>query len=179
MSRIGKLPINVPTNVNIVLKNQDLKIIGQFGELECKLPDFLSIKQSSNILIITSNKIDRISNSLYGLFRTLIKNMIKGVSELFVITLLLQGVGYKGIIEKNKLILSLGYSHTVDFIIPENITVQIIKNTTIKLTSCNKQELGLFASKIRKWRIPEPYKGKGILYENEIIRRKVGKSGKK
>jgi len=179
MSRIGKLPINIPTNVNVLLKDQDLKITGPFGELECKLPDFISITQSSNILTITSSKIDRISNALHGLFRALIKNMVKGVSELFVITLLLQGVGYRGIIEKNTLILSLGYSHTIDFIIPENIKIQIIKNTTIKLTSCNKQELGLFASKIREWRIPEPYKGKGVRYENETVRRKAGKSGKK
>ena len=108
MSRIGKLPINIPTNVNVLLKDQDLKITGPFGELECKLPDFISITQSSNILTITSSKIDRISNALHGLFRALIKNMVKGVSELFVITLLLQGVGYRGIIEKNTLILSLG-----------------------------------------------------------------------
>jgi len=179
MSRIGKLPIIVPTNVSIKLENQNLKIAGPFGELEYKIPDFISIVESSNVLTIVSSKIDRTSDSLHGLSRALIKNMIKGVSELFVVTLLLQGVGYRGTIEKNKLILSLGYSHTINFDIPETIKVQVIKNTTIKLKGCNKQELGLFASKIRAWRVPEPYKGKGIRYENEIIRRKAGKSGKK
>ena len=179
MSRIGKLPISIPTNVSITLKNKDLKIVGPFGELESKIPNSISVIQSSNILTVVSDKVDSASNALHGLFRALIKNMVKGVSELFVVTLLLQGVGYRGVLEKNKLVLSLGYSHTIDFIVPETIKIQIIKNTTIKLTGCDKQELGLFASKIRAWRIPEPYKGKGIRYENEVIRRKAGKSGKK
>jgi large subunit ribosomal protein L6 len=179
MSRIGKLPISIPTNVSITLKNKNLKIVGQFGELERKIPDSISVEQSSNKLTVISSKADRTSNALHGLFRALIKNMVKGVSELFVITLLLQGVGYKGVVEKDKLALNLGYSHTINFIVPKTIKIQVIKNTTIKLTGCDKHELGLFASKIRAWRIPEPYKGKGIRYENEIIRRKAGKSGKK
>ena len=179
MSRIGKLPISIPTNVEITLKDQNLKITGPFGELEQKIPDSIFINELDNKLIITSKKTDKTSNALYGLFRALINNMVKGVSETFTVTLLLQGVGYRGSIEKNKLILSLGYSHSINFIIPETIKIQIIKNTTLKLTGSNKQELGLLASKIRAWRIPEPYKGKGIRYENEIIKRKAGKSGKK
>jgi len=179
MSRIGKLPINIPTNVEIILKGQNLKITGAFGKLEQKIPDSILINKLDNKLIITSKKVNNTSNALHGLFRALINNMVKGVSETFTITLLLQGVGYRGNIEKNNLILSLGYSHTINFVIPETIKVQVIKNTTLKLTGCNKQELGLFASKIRAWRTPEPYKGKGIRYENEIIKRKAGKSGKK
>jgi large subunit ribosomal protein L6 len=179
MSRIGKLPISIPTNVEITLKDQNLKITGPFGELEQKIPDSIFINELDNKLIITSKKTDKTSNALHGLFRALINNMVKGVSETFTVTLLLQGVGYRGSIEKNKLILSLGYSHSINFIIPETIKIQIIKNTTLKLTGSNKQELGLLASKIRAWRIPEPYKGKGIRYENEIIKRKAGKSGKK
>lgn len=179
MSRIGKLPISIPTNVEITLKDQNLKITGPFGELEQKIPDSIFINELDNKLIITSKKTDKTSNALYGLFRALINNMVKGVSETFTVTLLLQGVGYRGSIEKNKLILSLGYSHSINFIIPETIKIQIIKNTTLKLTGSNKQELGLLASKIRAWRTPEPYKGKGIRYENEIIKRKAGKSGKK
>jgi len=179
MSRIGKLPINIPTNVKVTLNDQDLKVTGTFGELNQKIPNSILVNQLDSKLIVTVKKVDKITNALHGLFRSLINNMVKGVSETFTITLLLQGVGYRGNIEKDKLILSLGYSHSINFIIPETIKVKVIQNTTLKLTGYNKQELGLFASKIRSWRTPEPYKGKGIRYENEIIKRKAGKSGKK
>ena len=122
---------------------------------------------------------DRTSQALQGLFRSLINNIIIGVSKQFVITLILVGVGYRGIIQKNTLILNLGYSHPIKIEIPSEISIEIQKNTTLILKSCDKQQLGLFASKIRKWRLPEPYKGKGILFQGEIIKRKAGKSGKK
>ena len=115
---------------------------------------------------------------LHGLYRTLINNMIIGVSEQFQLTLILKGVGYRASIQKDELILSLGYSHPVKIEIPKDISVEILQNTNINLKSCNKELLGLFASNIRAWRCPEPYKGKGILYKDEKIIRKVGKSGK-
>ena len=112
------------------------------------------------------------------MYRTLINNMIIGVSEQFQLTLILKGVGYRATVQGNEIILNLGYSHQVKLKIPESIIVEIIQNTNIILKSCDKELLGLFASKIRSWRPPEPYKGKGILYKDEQIVRKAGKSGK-
>tara|TARA_B110001450_G_C17411279_1_gene395886 strand:- start:352 stop:669 length:318 start_codon:yes stop_codon:yes gene_type:complete len=105
--------------------------------------------------------------------------MVIGVSEQFTITLNLVGVGYRATVQGQKLILNLGYSHPVEIEIPKTITIKVEKNTTVNLTGCDKQELGLLASKIRAWRPPEPYKGKGILFKGEIVKRKAGKSGKK
>jgi large subunit ribosomal protein L6 len=105
--------------------------------------------------------------------------MIIGVSEQFKITLNLKGIGYRASVQGQDLILNLGYSHPVKISIPLNISVDILQNTIINLKSCDKEKLGLFASQIRSWRLPEPYKGKGIIYEGEIIKRKAGKSGKK
>ena len=116
--------------------------------------------------------------SLHGLYRTLISNMIIGVSEQFELTLILKGVGYRAVLQGQEIILNLGYSHPVKIEIPKSITVNITQNNTINLKSCDKELLGLFASNIRSWRCPEPYKGKGILYKDEQIIRKAGKSGK-
>jgi large subunit ribosomal protein L6 len=104
--------------------------------------------------------------------------MIQGVSEKFNLTLTLQGVGYRAIVEKNSLILNLGYSHSIKLIIPNDVTIEVFKNTTLKLSSCNKQKLGEIGAKIKSFRFPEPYKGKGIRYENEIIKQKIGKTAK-
>ena len=105
--------------------------------------------------------------------------MVIGVSEQFKITLNLQGVGYRATVQGQSLVLNLGYSHPVKIEIPNGVSVEVVKNTTINIKACDKENLGLFASQIRSWRPPEPYKGKGILYEGEIVRRKAGKSGKK
>jgi large subunit ribosomal protein L6 len=105
--------------------------------------------------------------------------MVVGVSEQFKITLNLQGVGYRASVQGQSLVLNLGYSHPVKMEIPSGVSVEVVKNTTINIKACDKEKLGLFASQIRSWRPPEPYKGKGILYEGEIVRRKAGKSGKK
>jgi large subunit ribosomal protein L6 len=105
--------------------------------------------------------------------------MVTGVTEQFLITLNLQGVGYRAAVQGKSIVLNLGFSHPVEIVIPENISVEVVQNTTINIKSCDKEQLGLFASKIRAWRPPEPYKGKGILYKGEQILRKAGKSGKK
>ena len=105
--------------------------------------------------------------------------MVVGVSEQFKLTLTLKGVGYRGSVQGNTLVLNLGYSHPVNIQIPQDISVEVVQNTTLNLKSCDKASLGLFAAQVRSWRPPEPYKGKGIIYENEIVRRKAGKSGKK
>ena len=127
-----------------------------------------------NVKVPTRN-----SRALHGLYRTLINNMVIGVSEQFKITLNLKGVGYRAAVQGNLLVLNLGYSHPVNIEIPSEISVEVVQNTVINLKACNKEDLGLFAANIRSWRVPEPYKGKGIIYENEIVKRKAGKSGKK
>lgn len=179
MSRIGKLPIKIPANVDISWKESELIIKGKFGILQNTIPQVLEVNKHDNSLIVSLKDKSRINNALYGLYRTLVNNMIIGVSEQFKITLNLKGVGYRANVQGKSLILNLGYSHPVKITIPDDISVEVTQNTILNLKGCDKEKLGLFASQIRSWRIPEPYKGKGISYEGEIIRRKAGKSGKK
>ena len=178
MSRIGKLPINIPENVDINYSGSELTVKGKFGTLQTVIPDSIGIQQDESILKVSLKNETRNLRSLHGLYRTLINNMVIGVSEQFQLTLILKGVGYRAVVQGKEIVLSLGYSHPVKMDIPENVSVEVAQNTTINLKSCDKELLGLFASKIRAWRRPEPYKGKGILYKDEQIIRKAGKSGK-
>lgn len=178
MSRIGKLPITIPENVDINYSESEITVKGKFGTLQTKIPNVIHIVQDNNTLNVNLKTETRSVRALHGLYRTLINNMIIGVSEQFELTLILKGVGYRAIVQGNQIILNLGYSHPVTMEIPNNVSVEVVQNTTINLKSCDKELLGLFASKIRAWRQPEPYKGKGILYKNEQIIRKAGKSGK-
>ena len=178
MSRIGKLPIQIPKKVTVTCKGSDIIVKGNFGTLETKIPEVIEVIQNNNSLNVTLKKNTKSVKSLHGLYRTLINNMIIGVSEQFQLTLILKGVGYRAIVQGSELVLNLGYSHQVKIQIPQTVTVEVIQNTTLILKSCDKELLGLFASKIRSWRQPEPYKGKGILYKDEKIIRKAGKSGK-
>lgn len=179
MSRIGRLPINIPANVDINYNKSEITVKGKFGTLQRNLPDLINITQDNNKLQISVKEETKNSSSFHGLYRTLINNMIIGVSERFELTLVLKGVGYRAAVQGNEIVLSLGYSHPVKMIIPKEISVDIIQNTTVNLKSCDKELLGLFASNIRACRKPEPYKGKGIMYKNEQIIRKAGKSAKK
>ena len=179
MSRIGKLPINLPSGVDATYNGQDITIKGKFGTLENQLPNSLEIEQTDGKLIVKVTDETRNTRALHGLYRTLINNMVIGVSEQFQLNLTLNGVGYRAAVQGKSIVLNLGYSHPVEMEIPEGISIAITKNTQINLKACDKEQLGLFASKIRAWRPPEPYKGKGIIYEGEIVRRKAGKSGKK
>src|SRR5210317_130072 len=154
MSRIGKLPINITDNGDV------------------------NYSGSENTIKVNVNNTARNLRALHGLYRTLINNMIVGVSEQFELTLILKGVGYRAVVQGKDIVLNLGYSHPVTINIPDNISVDVVQNTTINLKSCDKELLGLFASNIRAWRRPEPYKGKGILYKDEQILRKAGKAGK-
>ena len=178
MSRIGKLPIIIPSNVDVNYTASNLVVKGKFGTLETTIPETIGIDQQNRILKVSLKSETRNLRSLHGLYRTLINNMIIGVSEQFQLTLILKGVGYRASVQNTEIILNLGYSHPVKIHIPENISVEVIQNTTINLKSCDKEKLGLFASNIRAWRRPEPYKGKGILYKDEQILRKAGKAGK-
>ena len=178
MSRIGKLPITIPGNVTVDYNESEITIKGKFGTLQTNIPDIIAIQQDQSILTVNLKNETKNLRSLHGLYRTLINNMIIGVSEQFQLTLILKGVGYRALVQNKEIILNLGFSHPVKITIPENISVEVERNTIINLKSCDKELLGLFASNIRAWRRPEPYKGKGILYQNEQILRKVGKSGK-
>ena len=178
MSRIGKLPINIPKNVDVNYINSKITVKGKFGTLETKIPDVINIIQKDDQLNVNLKEETKSVRALHGLYRTLINNMVIGVSEQFNLTLILKGVGYRAAVQGKEIVLSLGYSHPVKIEIPKDISVEIVQNTTINLKSCDKELLGLFAANIRTWRQPEPYKGKGILYKDEQIIRKAGKSAK-
>ena len=178
MSRIGKLPIKLPDKVDVNYSGSEIIVKGKFGELQTKIPDIIGITQNDKSLNVNLKSDLRSDRSLHGLYRTLINNMVIGVSEQFQLTLILKGVGYRAAVQGKEIVLNLGYSHPVKINIPDEISVEVAQNTTINLKSCNKELLGLFASNIRAWRRPEPYKGKGILYQGEQIIRKAGKSAK-
>lgn len=178
MSRIGKLPIFLPENVEISYNNNLITLKGKFGKLTTNLPEIINLNQEKKKLTLTVLKKTKKTSAIHGLYRTLINNMVIGVSKQFNLTLILKGVGYRAVVQGKELVLSLGYSHLVKLQIPDKISVEVVKNTTINLKSCDKELLGLFAANIRSWRQPEPYKGKGILYKDEKIVRKAGKSAK-
>ena len=178
MSRIGKLPITIPNGVEVNYDSAKIIVKGKFGTLERIIPETILIQQNENVLSVSLKNEIRNLKSLHGLYRTLINNMIIGVSEQFKLTLVLKGVGYRAAVQDKEIILNLGYSHPINIVIPESISIEVVQNTTINLKSCDKELLGLFAANIRTWRQPEPYKGKGILYKNERILRKAGKAGK-
>ena len=178
MSRIGKLPIKIPTTVDVTNDNSVLKVKGKFGTLERTIPEVIQLDQTEGTLIVSVKNETRTNKALHGLYRTLINNMLTGVSEQFLITLVLQGVGYRASVQGKSLVLNLGFSHPVNIDIPDGINVEVVQNTTINIKACDKEQLGLFAAKVRSWRPPEPYKGKDILYKGEQILRKAGKSGK-
>nr|YP_009051062.1 ribosomal protein L6 [Galdieria sulphuraria]AIG92506.1 ribosomal protein L6 [Galdieria sulphuraria] len=183
MSRIGKLPISIPQNVNVYLEDDHIVVKGKEGELRKQLVEQITftIREENNrsILMIGKNKQDNKTNELYGLYRTLINNMIIGVNTKFSKYLELKGVGYRSQLENKILTLNLGYSHPIKFVIPDSISIEIENNTIIKISGIDKQLVGEVASRIRNFRLPEPYKGKGIHYRGEYIKLKAGKTGKK
>jgi large subunit ribosomal protein L6 len=181
MSRIGKSPIPVPNGVTVTINGDAVKVKGPKGELARSVRPEIKIKQEDGKLICERSSEDRFVRSLHGLTRTLVANMVKGVSDGFTRNLEIVGVGYRAAVEGKKLVLQLGYSHPVEIIMPQGVDVAVDKKaTTITLTAYDKQVLGDVASDIRSRRPPEVYKGKGIKYQGEIIRRKAGKAaGKK
>ena len=168
----------VPKDVDINYNKSEVTVKGKFGTLQTKIPDIIAITQDDQTLKVDLKSNSRNDRSLHGLYRTLINNMVIGVSEQFQLTLILKGVGYRAAVQGKKIVLNLGYSHPVTIDIPKTISVEVAQNTTINIKSCDKELLGLFAANVRSWRRPEPYKGKGILYQGEQIIRKAGKSAK-
>jgi len=178
MSRIGKKEIIVPNNTKVTINESNIKIKGKKGELFYKLPEGLRATQINEKIKIEKQYTTKKVQELYGLSRSIINNMIIGVSQGFKKKLIIQGVGYRSQIEGENLILNVGYSHPVIIKPPSGIHITVENNTQISISGINKETVGQIAATIRDVRKPEPYKGKGIKYENEIIKRKVGKAGK-
>lgn len=178
MSRIGKQIIILPEKINADIKESLISIQGPKGKLSYQLSRLINIKQKNNILQLSIVNINKESQALYGLSRTIIHNMVLGVSDGFFKKLEIQGVGYRAQIDGSILILNVGYSHPIKINPPDGISIKVENNTQIIVSGINKEIVGQIAAKIREVRLPEPYKGKGIRYSNEKVRRKVGKAGK-
>lgn len=178
MSRIGKKAIEIPSGVTVIIENQKVITKGKNGILEKSFLDFVEVQLLENKLLIARKSESKESRSYHGLTRALIQNMITGVDEKFSKTLLAEGIGYKFQLDKKSLILNMGYTHPVEFLIPEDLTIKLESATKIVISGIDKEKVGFLAAKVREVRPPEPYKGKGIMYEGEKIIRKAGKSGK-
>ena len=177
MSRVGRKPISVPAGVDCKLDGVELKVKGPKGQLERRLHPNMQVTIEGDLITVTRPTDGRIDRSLHGLTRTLVSNMVIGVTEGFEKTLNIVGVGYKVDLKGKALNLSLGYSHTIDYPAPEGIEFEVdSKKNVIIVKGKDKEVVGQVAAEIRKLRPPEPYKGKGVMYENEKIRRKAGKT---
>ncbi len=178
MSRIGKRPITVPAKVQITIDGTKVVVKGPKGELSRDLPINVSVSQSGEILQVNRRDDSRTSRQLHGLCRTLVANMVEGVSTGFQRRLEIQGVGYRAQLQGRNLILNMGYSHQVQIPPPEGIQFAVEGTTNVIVSGYDKEIVGNTAAKIREVRRPEPYKGKGIRYAGEVVRRKAGKTGK-
>lgn len=178
MSRIGKMPVAIPSGVEVAIDGNTVTVKGGKGELTRTFSDIMSIKVEDGNVIVERPDDSREAKSLHGLTRTLIHNMIVGVSEGYTKKLELVGVGYRAALKGTDLELQLGYSHPVVVPAPENIAFEVPSQTEIIVKGISKEQVGQVAANIRAWRKPEPYKGKGIRYEGEYVRRKLGKAAK-
>jgi large subunit ribosomal protein L6 len=178
MSRIGKKPIDIPEGVFVEIKEEKIFIKGKHGNFQKHFSNLLECLIENNKLVLKRINDTKKSREYHGLMRALIQNMITGVNQEFSKILIAEGVGYKFQIEKTNLIVNVGYSHPIEFLIPTDLKIKLESNTKISITGIDKEKVGFFASQIRSTRPPEPYKGKGILYEGEKIIRKAGKTGK-
>ncbi|WP_320130026.1 50S ribosomal protein L6 [uncultured Sphaerochaeta sp.] len=176
MSRIGKLPIAVPTGVKVSVADGIVNVEGPKGKLNCAYRPEVIIELKDNVVEVTNRDESKASNSFHGLYRQLVSNMVIGVSKGYSKTLLINGVGYRAELKGNLLTFNLGYSVLVEFVLPKGITATCENPNKVTISGIDKQLVGQTCAEIRSLRGPEPYKGKGIKYENEIIRRKAGKS---
>jgi large subunit ribosomal protein L6 len=175
MSRIGKQPIELPTSVNVSLSPGRVMVNGPLGELSQDVPSRMKIEQSDGVITVTRPTERGDDRALHGLTRTLIANMVEGVTKGFEKRLELQGVGYRAAMQGADLRLDVGYSHPVVIKAPQGISFEVPTQTEVVVKGVNKQQVGQIAAEVRKVRPPEPYKGKGIRYQGEYVRRKVGK----
>jgi len=179
MSRIGKRPIPIPDKVSVTVVGQDVSVKGPKGNLSRSIPEGVTIEQDGKSIFVKRKDESRKNRQLHGLCRTLVANMVEGVFKGFERRLQIQGVGYRAQIQGRTLILNVGYSNPVQITPPEGIQVAVESNTNVIVSGINKEIVGNTAARIRSVRPPEPYKGKGIRYSGEAIRRKAGKAGKK
>lgn len=179
MSRIGKRVIPIPDKVTVTLDGQTVAVKGPKGELSRVLPSGVTVEQQENTLKVNRVNDSRPARERHGLCRTLVYNMVEGVSQGYTRRLEIQGVGYRAQVQGQKLVLSMGYSHPVEMDPPDGIQFAVENNTNVIVTGIDKELVGNTAARIRAVRPPEPYKGKGIRYAGEQVRRKAGKTGKK
>ena len=179
MSRIGKLPVTVPAGVEITVSDSNLVTVkGPKGTLSQQISKLIKVENENGTLTFTSSNESREANMQHGLARSLVHNMVVGVTDGYQKKLEMTGVGYRAEKKGNTLIMQLGYSHPVEMVDPEGITTEVPNQTNIVVKGASKEQVGNYAAIIRAWRAPEPYKGKGIHYVGEHIRRKEGKTGK-
>ena len=179
MSKVGKLPVAIPAGVTVNVANGLISVKGPKGELKQSFHDEIDIKVEGTEVVLTTKNGAKQTNAYHGLYRSLISNMVKGVTEGFTKTLVITGVGYRAEVKGKELVMNLGYSSDYIAIIPDGLTVVATPDGKLTVSGIDKQLVGEFCSQVRKLRKPEPYKGKGIRYETEVIRRKVGKTGVK
>ena len=179
MSRIGRLPIDMPKTVKASIANGVITVEGPKGKLTQTISPAIDVAIEADKIVVTRQNEDKPTKAAHGLMRQLIKNMVIGVSEGFQKNLVIIGVGYKAELQKNILVMTLGYANDIEYVIPEGIKVALDGPTKISVSGIDKQLVGQTAAEIRSLRKPEPYKGKGVRYDNEVVRSKSGKSGKK
>ncbi|KPQ35786.1 MAG: LSU ribosomal protein L6 RplF [Phormidesmis priestleyi Ana] len=178
MSRIGKQPVPVPKAVTVTIEGQNVTVKGPKGELSRELPPEIAFVQEGEEIVVTRRNESRNARQRHGLVRTLIANMVEGVSNGYQKKLEIQGVGYRASLQGQKLVMALGYSHPVEFEPPMGIQFGVEGNTNVTVTGIDKEVVGNTAARVRAARPPEPYKGKGVRYAGEQVRRKAGKAGK-
>ena len=180
MSRIGKMPVAIPAGVEVTLGENNLVTVkGPKGTLTQQMHPAMTLKQEGAEILVSRPNDEKENRALHGLTRALLHNMVVGVTDGFKKELEINGVGYRAAKEGNKLVLTIGYSHTVEMPEIDGITIEVPQPNQIVISGCDKQKVGQFAAEVREKRPPEPYKGKGIKYVDEVIRRKVGKTGAK
>ena len=177
MSRIGRLPVRIPKGVKVSVQDSRVLMEGPKGKVTQDYSSEVSVKVEGDSVTVSRADDSRTAKSLHGLYRNLLKNALIGLSAGFAKTLVITGVGYKAEVKGKALVLNLGYSTPIEYPIPEGITMEVEANTKITVKGFDRQKVGQICSEIRSFRPVEPYKGKGIKYENEYVRRKVGKSG--
>jgi large subunit ribosomal protein L6 len=175
MSRIGKHPVAVPQGVQVALAGQTLTVSGKLGKLEHTLPREVQVAHDDGAIVVQPRGDGKRARAMWGLSRTLVANMVEGVSKGSTRKLVISGVGYRAAVDGKILNLQLGYSHDIKYAVPQDIDVRCETPTAITITGADRQRVGQIAAELRQFRLPEPYKGKGIRYDDEVIRRKEGK----
>ncbi|MGO4890132.1 50S ribosomal protein L6 [Anaerobacillus sp. MEB173] len=178
MSRIGKKPIEIPSGVTVTLDNNNITVKGPKGELTRELHPEIAVKIEENIITVERPSDQKLHRALHGTTRSVVSNMVEGVTKGYEKALELIGVGYRATKSGQKLVLNVGYSHPVEIVPEQGIEIEVPSNTKVIVKGIDKERVGAIASNIRAVRLPEPYKGKGIRYEGEYVRRKEGKTGK-